>query len=140
VIVPRRRLNREGWSRGDITPLVLVRVAVSDESEHPCGIFKAAALIAANVVTDGARLNIDVVPRRRVTNRYLDYVFDIMNLKPARDDALVIERTDPAQLKTALWTSAIDHLSYMGADDLDKLANGWLVDLRVHDVIFPPSL
>src|SRR5262249_13127016 len=51
----------------------------------------------------------------------------------------VIERMDAAQLEEPGRAGAVDGLRHMLVDQLDKLADGRLVDLHAH-VIFPPSL
>src|SRR5262249_39544100 len=129
----------EAWLDCDIAALVLVGIAVGDESEHPGGIFDSTALITAQPDTHSASFDIDVVSCGRVARRRLNHVLDIADLKSAGDDTVIVERVDAAQLQNAGLAGTVYGALHVLVDELDKLTNGRLVDLRAH-VIFPPNL
>jgi hypothetical protein len=104
----------------------------------PCP--RGPALVAAQPLAHGAGLKIDVMPGSSVTDCCLHHMLDIADLEPAGNDALVVERVDAAQLEEAGLAGAVDGLLHVLTDELDKLADGRLVDRRAHDVTFPPSL
>ena len=60
--IPGRGLDREGRLDGDVAGLALIGVAIGNETEHPCGVLEAAALVAAEIVAHGAAFDVDVVP------------------------------------------------------------------------------
>jgi len=117
----------------------LVGIAVDDETEHPCRIFKSTALGTAEIGTHGARLDVDVVAGTGVAERGREHVLDVADLEAARHDRILVVGIDAAELQHTRRTGAVDDLRGMRVDDLEELPDRHLVDLRSH-VIFAPSL
>src|SRR4051794_24536551 len=100
---------------------------------------EATALVAAQTLAHGTALDVDVMPSIRVVGRGLHHASNVVELEPARHHALVVHRINATQLQIAGLARSVDGLGGVAADDLDELADGRRMDLRVH-VIFPPNL
>ena len=122
-----------------MTALALIGVAIDDETEHPCRIFKPATLSTAKISAHGARFNIDVVAGAGIAERGCEHVFDVADLEAARHDRPLVVGIDAAKLQHARRAGAIDDLRRMRIDDFEELPDRHLVDFRGH-VILPPSL
>ena len=87
--IPDRRLDRNAGPSSDVAALVLVGVAVSDKSEHPCGIIDAATPAATEVGAHGTRFDIHVVSGRSIAGRRLHHLVDVVDAESARYNLLV---------------------------------------------------
>jgi hypothetical protein len=102
-----------------VAALALIGVAINNETEHPCRVFKAAALGTAEIGAHGTWFDVDIVAGAGVAERSCEHVVDVADLEAARYDRFLVVGIDAAELQHARRAGAIDDLRCMRIDDLE---------------------